>query len=138
MHEEKLQNLSAIYARRGQFLPEELEQQARNHPAVHDFLLSRPQVKVGDYSDGFEDWSGTSFSYEKEFGTIYISIDGYLISIFRGEGGVDNFKNTSNEPKDKVEGAFTITVEDEDYYMRDFTGGDEKQYLVVNFPRKEG
>jgi len=54
MHrEEHLLNLSSIYAERGQFLPEELEKQARENPLVNDFVLKRPQVKVGDYSDGF-------------------------------------------------------------------------------------
>ena len=133
---ERIYGISSVYADRGQFMPEDLEEEAKNTCGLFTELLKRPKIKNGNYSEGFEGWKGTSFSYDSEHGTICIDIGGYVVWIIRGEGGEDNFKTTSVDLNDKAEGAFKIIVEDEDAFMNDVPS-DSKTYVRLTLPRKE-
>jgi hypothetical protein len=130
---EKMYGLSVLYAKKGQFMPQDLEEEMRNTAGIMEFLIRRPRIKVGQYLDGFEGWGDTEFSYDAEFGTITIDIDGYSICIARGEGGADNFKQASVNQDDVVVGAFKITVDNADAILED----DHEIYLDKTFPRKD-
>jgi len=130
---ERIYGLSTLYAERGEFMPHDLEEEMRNTSGMMEFMVKRPQIKVGQYLNGFEGWEDTEFSYDAEFGTITVEIDGYSICIARGEGGAGNFKQTSVDQDDVVVGAFKITVDDADAILQD----DPEIYLDKTFPRKE-